>query len=173
MGAIDLNRAARSVVPAGNSLVDNARLFALANIATCDALIASMESKFAYHLWRPHHAVRLADTDGNPATEADPGWTALILSPRFPDYISNHSSLSGAFFHTLTRLLGDEHTFELTSPNYPAFTGTYERFSEASAQVKEARIWAGIHFRTACNVGQEVGQSIADYVVDGLLVPLH
>ena len=173
MGPIDLNRAARAVVPAGNSLVENARLFALANIATCDALITSMESKFAYELWRPHHAVRLADTDGTAATEADPGWTALILAPRFPEYISNHSCLSGAFFHTLTRLLGDEHSFELTSPNYPAFSWTHERFSDATDQVKEARIWAGIHFRTACDVGQEVGRSVADYVVDGLLVPLH
>src|SRR5687767_7336984 len=96
VGPIDENRAARSVVPPGNSLVENARLFALLNMATCDALIASMDSKFAYGLWRPHHAVRLADTDGNPATEADAGWTALILAPRFPEYVSNHASLTGA-----------------------------------------------------------------------------
>ena len=142
-------------------------------MATCDALITSMESKFVYELWRPHHAVRLADTDGNPATEADPGWTALILAPRFPEYISNHSCPSTAFMHTLTRLLGDENTFELSSPNYPTFSWTYERFSDASDQVKEARIWAGIHFRTACDVGQAVGQSVADYVLDGFLVPLR
>jgi len=86
---------------------------------------------------------------------------------------SNHSSLSTAFMHTLSRLLGDENTFALSSPNYPTFSWTYERFSDASAQVKEARIWAGIYFRTACDVGQEVGRSVADYVLDGFLVLLR
>lgn len=171
IGPIDFNRAARAVVPAGNSLVDNARLFALANMAASDALVASMESKFAYELWRPHHAIRLADTDGNPATIADPEWNGLILAPRFPEYVSNHSSLTTAFMHTLSRLLGDERGFELSSPNYPDFAWRYERFSEASEQVKEARIWAGIHYRTSCEIGQATGESIADYVVDHFLVP--
>lgn len=172
VGPIDENRAARSVVPAANSLIENARLFALLNMATCDALIASMDSKFAYGLWRPHHAIRLADTDGNPATSADPDWTALILSPRFPEYISNHASITGAFMHTLARLLGDEATFTLSSPNYP-FTWTFERFSDAADQAGEARIWAGIHYRHSCNVGQAVGRSVADYVLDNFLLPLR
>ena len=61
-----------------------------------------------------HHAVRLANTDGNPGTEADPDWTALILAPRFPEYVSNHASITGAFMHTLARLLGDEQSFTLS-----------------------------------------------------------
>ena len=172
VGPIDENRAARSVVPSGNSLVENARLFALLNMATCDALIASMDSKFAYQLWRPHHAVRHADTDGNPGTLADPDWTALILAPRFPEYVSNHASITGAFMHTLARLLGDEETFTLSSPNYP-FTWTFERFSDAADQAGEARIWAGIHYRHSCDVGQTVGRSVADYVLDNFLLPLR
>src|SRR5687768_16150453 len=173
VGPIDENRSARSVVPAGNSLVENARLFALLNMATCDALIASMDSKFAYGLWRPHHAVRLADTDGNPATEADAGWTALILAPRFPEYVSNHASLTGAFMHTLARLLGEEQSFTLSSPNYPTFTWTFESCSDAADQAGEARIWAGIHYRHACDVGQIVGRAVADYVVDNYLQPVN
>jgi hypothetical protein len=173
MGPIDLNRAARSVVPTQNSLVDNARLFALANMATSDALVTSMESKFVYELWRPQHAIRLADTDGNPATEVDPAWSGLILAPRFPEYISNHSCLTAAFMRTMARLLGDEHAFELSSPNFPNFSWSYERFSDAADQVKEARIWAGIHYRASCDVGQQTGRAIADYVLDGFLLPLH
>jgi hypothetical protein len=173
VGQVDENRTARSVVPAGNSLVDNARLFALINIAGCDALIASMDSKFVYGLWRPHHAIRLADTDGNTETEADPEWTALILAPRFPEYVSNHASLTGAFMHALARLLGDDHDFTLSSPNYPSFVWNFERFSDAAIQAKEARIWAGIHYRHSCDVGQQVGQSVADYVLDNFLLPLH
>jgi hypothetical protein len=173
IGPIDENRAARSVVPPGNSLVENARLFALLNMATCDALIASMDSKFAYELWRPHHAVRLANTDGNPATEADPNWTALILAPRFPEYVSNHASITGAFMHTLARLLGDEQSFTLSSPNYPAFAWTFESCSAASDQAGEARIWAGIHYRHSCEAGQNVGRAVADYVLDNFLLPLR
>jgi len=173
MGPVDENRAARSVVPRKHCLVDNARLFALLNMATCDALIASMESKFAYHLWRPHHAIRLADTDDNPATEPDPSWTGLILAPRFQEYISNHSSLTAAFMRVLERELGDDHTFTISSPNYPNFTWTFDRFSDATAQVKEARIWAGIHFRHACDTGEQVGVAIADYVIENFLIPLR
>jgi hypothetical protein len=173
IGAIDENRAARSVVPLGNSLVENARLFALLNMATCDALTASMDSKFAYELWRPHHAVRLANTDGNPGTEADPDWTALILAPRFPEYVSNHASITGAFMHTLARLLGDEQFFTLSSPNYPTFASTFESCSDASDEAGEARIWAGIHYRHSCEVGQTVGRAVADYVLDNFLQPLH
>lgn len=56
---------------------------------------------------------------------------------------------------------------------YPGFTWTFDRFSDATAQVKEARIWAGIHFRTACEVGEAVGLEIADYVLDNFMLPLR
>lgn len=169
----DENRMVRSILPPGNSLVENARLLAAANIAACDAFEASMESKFAYNLWRPHHAIRLADTDENPLTEADPGWTALILAPRFPEYVSNHSTITGAFLHVFASELGDNHTVVLSAPALPGFTRTYNRLSDAAAEVQEARILAGIHFRTACRVGQEVGVAVADYVLENFFLPLH
>jgi PAP2 superfamily len=173
VGPIDENRIARSVAPASHSLVQNARLFALLNITVSDALVIGFDSKFAYNLWRPHHAIRLADTDGNPATEADPAWSALFIAPRFQEYVSNHSTITGSFMHLLSHELGDEHTFTLSSPNFPAFTWTFDRFSAASAQVKEARIWGGIHFRTACDVGQELGVALAEYVLENFLTPIH
>ena len=171
VGVVDENRIARSVVPDTNSLVDNARLFALLNISACDALIAGFDSKYAYNLWRPYHAIRLADTDGNPDTVADPTWDSLFLAPRFQEYISNHAALTGSFMHVLARELGDEHTFTLSSPNSP-YTWTFDRFSDAAAQVKEARIWAGIHFRNSCDVGEAVGVAIADFVVDNFFLPV-
>src|SRR5262249_33267359 len=70
VGPVDENRIARSVVPAENSLVDNARLFALLNITAADAIIAGFDSKYTYNFWRPYHAIRLADTGVNPDTEA-------------------------------------------------------------------------------------------------------
>jgi hypothetical protein len=75
--------------------------------------------------------------------------------------------------HTLARLLGDEQSFTLSSPNYPTFAWTFESCSDAANQAGEARIWAGIHYRHACDVGQTVGRSVADYVLDNFLLPLR
>ena len=172
-GAAEENRVARSVVPPENDLVDNARLFALLNIVACDTIVAGFDAKYTYNLWRPYHAIRLADTDGNPATEVDATWNSLFLSPRHQEYISNHAVFTGGFMHVLARELGDEHSFTLVARDYPSFTWTFERFSDAAAQVKEARIWAGIHYRNSCNVGQAVGLQIADYVLDNFMLPLR
>lgn len=155
------------------SLVDTARIFALINFAGEDATIAGFDSKYHYNLWRPYHAVRLADTDGNPATEADPTWEALFTAPRHQEYMSNHAVITTAFMNTLADLIGDDHTFILSAPGYPNFTWTFQRFSDAALQVKEARIWAGIHYRNSCNVGAEQGMKLSSYLLDNFLVPLH
>jgi len=168
---INENAVARAVIPQGYTLVDTAWLFALINFAGCDALIVSMDSKFAYNLWRPYHAVRLADTDGNPDTVADPTWNSLFPAPRFQEYVSNHGTLTAAVMRVLARVLGDEHTFILGSPLFPSFTWTFDRFSDAAGQVKEARIWGGIHFRTATELGGKIGVQVADYVLDHVLQP--
>jgi hypothetical protein len=173
MGPVDENRAARAVVPPQARLVDKARLFALLNMVACDALIIGWDSKFAYQLWRPHHAIRLADTDGNPDTTPDADWTALILAPRFPEYVSNHSTLTAGMMRVLARELGDEHSFTLSSPLMPGFSQHYARFSDAAAQVTEARIWGGIHFRHACELGTDLGVALADFALANYLTPRH
>jgi hypothetical protein len=170
-GIMETNRIARHTLPAENSLVDNARLFALLNVVACDSLIVSFDSKYAYNLWRPYHAVRLADTDGNPDTEADPQWNSLFIAPRFQEYISNHAILTGSAMRVLTRLLGDDHTFVFSSQNYPSFSWMFERFSDAALQVREARIWAGIHFRMAGKVAGELAVKLADYAIDNYMRP--
>ena len=153
-------------------LVDTARIFALINIVGEDAIIAGFDSKYTYNLWRPYHAVRLADTDGNPDTEADPTWDALFVAPRHQEYMSNHAVVTTGIMNTLAELIGDDHTFTLSSPGYPGFTWTFNRFSDAAAQVIEARIWAGIHYRNSCNVGAEQGMKLSNYVLENFLVPL-
>ena len=73
----------------------------------------------------------------------------------------------------LTLVLGDEHSFTLSSPGFPSFTWTFDRFSDAAAQVKQARVWAGIHYPNSCNVGGAMGVAIGDYVVENVLRPLE
>jgi hypothetical protein len=173
--APDLNefRVAQQVLPPNASLVDNARLLALLGIEECDALIAVFDAKYTYNFWRPYHAIRLADTDGNPLTDPDPTWTSLIFPPRHQEYPSAHGVLTGGFMRVLARVLGDEHTFTLSVPSMPTFSWTFNRFSDAAAQVKEARIWGGIHFRNSVNVGGDMGIALGDYVVENFLLPLE
>ena len=170
--AAEENRVARSVVPPENSLVDNARLFALLNIVAADTIIAAFDAKYTYNLWRPYHAIRLAASAGNPAIEPDPTWNSLFLAPRHQEYVSAHAILTGGFMRVLAQELGDEHTFTLVARDYPNFTWTFQRFSDAAAQVKEARIWAGIHYRNSCDVGNALGVQLADYVLANFLLPL-
>ena len=171
VGVLEENAIARSLVPSHYKLVDTARLFALINFAACDGFIAGFDAKYHYGFWRPFHAVRLADTDGNPATDPDLSWTSLISAPNHPDYISTHSTVSGATFVMLARLLGDETPFTLSSAALPGITADYERFSDAIVEVGLSRVWGGIHFRTACEVGRAVGEAIAEQAVANYLLP--
>jgi hypothetical protein len=164
---------ARNIV-AGGELVDEARLLALVAIAGADGLIAIFDAKYTYNFWRPYHAIRLAATAGNPLVIADPTWISLIYPPpRHQEYPSAHGVATGAIMRVLERELGDENTFTLSAPGYPSFTWTFHRFSDASAQVNEARIWGGLHFRNSVNVGGSMGVALADYLLDNFLQPLE
>ncbi len=134
IGLIDENVAAASVVPRRLCLIDSARLFALLNIAACDATIAGFDSKYTYNFWRPYHAIRFADADGNPDTMSDPDWNSLFLPPRFQEYVSNHAIITGAMMRVLTRLLGDRHSLTLSSPGQPGVSATVHRFSDATSR---------------------------------------
>jgi hypothetical protein len=87
--------------------------------------------------------------------------------------MANHAVITTAFMSTVAELLGDKHTFTLSSTGYPSFTWTFNRFSDAAAQVIEARIWAGIHFRNSCNVGAKQGLKLSKYVLENFLLPRH
>src|SRR6476469_10461310 len=73
-----------------NTLAQNARLFALLNIALADAGIVSWDAKYFYNFCRPVSAIRNAANDRNPATIADANWTPLLVTPLFPSYKSGH-----------------------------------------------------------------------------------
>ena len=103
-GSLEQSAVARSLVPQDYELVDTARLFALMNFAACDGMIAAFDAKYHYGFWRPFHAIRLADTDGNAATAPDPLWTSLLPTPNHPEYISAHSAVTGATMRVLARV---------------------------------------------------------------------
>jgi hypothetical protein len=154
----------------GLSLVSDARLFALLNLATADALISCWDAKYTYNLWRPVTAIRAADTDGNPGTEPDAGWTPLLVTPNFPSYTSAHSTVSAAAAGVLTALFGDDYHFTVGAESVP-YTRSFASFEAAAEEAGRSRIYGGIHY-TFDNVnGLAVGGKVADYVMEHFLLP--
>jgi membrane-associated phospholipid phosphatase/methionine-rich copper-binding protein CopC len=153
----------------GNSLLDNARLFALLDISLADAGIAAWDAKYQYNSWRPITAIQQADTDGNPNTIADPNWKPLITTPPFPEYISGHSTFSGAAATVLTSLLGDNISFNLNSLGMPGVDRQFSSFNAAATEAGISRIYGGIHFNSANIDGLATGNSVGNYVLQNLL----
>jgi PAP2 superfamily len=160
------NHVALSLLGANDrSLVKNARLLALLNVAMADAIIACWDAKYYFASWRPITAIALADQDGNPATQADVSWAPLLVTPPFPEYPSAHSAVSSAATAVLAERFGDDITFTVSS-DVTNLTRTFTSFSAALDDIRSARVNAGIHFRTACNEGQVIGTEVARYVMD-------
>jgi len=154
----------------GNTLAENARMFALLDVTLADAGIVCWDSKYTYGLWRPEDAIRLADTDGNPGTQADLAWTPYLTSPNFPEYTSGHSTFSAAAAEIMGLFFGtDDIPFETIAgfDVLPGVTRSYDSLSEAAIEAGSSRVYGGIHFQFSSVTGGEVGLSIADYVYAG------
>ena len=155
----------------GLDISDSARLFAATDLSIADSLGASWDCKFHYALWRPITAIQLAATDGNAATEADPSWEPLVVTPPYPDYTSGLCSIVGSAMRAVTRILGTDHIgISLTSPA----TSTTRRYESAAALIQDAvdaRVWSGLHFRTADVAGIAGGAKVADWALDNYFRP--
>lgn len=152
---------------------ENNRLLAVLNIALADAAIGCWDSKYEYTFWRPITAIALAAADGNASTDPDATWLPLIGTPPHPDYLSGHACQSGAAARVLARYFGDNTSFRVMSNQMPGVVRSFHSFSEAIEEVSNARIYAGIHFRTACELGKDLGIHVADYAIDHAFLPLH
>ena len=155
------------------TLSENARLFALLNIAMADAGIAVWDAKFQYKFWRPFTAIPLAGTDGNDSTVADPGWISLLSTPNHQEYPSGHGGLSGAAARVLGRIFGDKNTFTHRTDTAPFMPRTHRRFSAAADEANNSRVYGGIHFRSAVRDGRTIGDNVGRLVMDTLMLPLH
>jgi hypothetical protein len=155
------------------SLLENARLFALLAIAGADAAIVSWDHKYYYSNWRPVTGIQHADTDGNPATAADPAWTPLIATPPFPSYTSGHSTFSSSSARVLALFFGtDQITFSTTSDALAGVTRSFTRLSEAAEEAGQSRIYGGIHWQYDNQAGLASGRALGDHVYFNVLTPL-
>jgi PAP2 superfamily len=162
-----------------NTLTENARMFGLVNVAMGDAGIAAWDSKYTYNFWRPITAIRLADTDGNPATITDPTWTPLgspgdqgkpNFTPPFPGYISGHAAFGSALFTVLARFYGTDNVrFTIGSDELPGVTRSYSSFSQASLENAWSRVYLGVHFwfdeSNGLTLGASIGKNVFSHVM--------
>ena len=158
----------------GNTLQENARLFALLGVANNDALQTTFDSKFHYGLWRPVTAIQQAGEDGNDDTVPDANWTPLHPgTPPYPTYAGNAAGLSAALATVLNRFFGaDNISFDVRWPADVGGTRSYVSFSEAAQETADSRIWGGIHFRFDSVAGQSAGTNVADYVFENFFEPV-
>jgi len=190
------NQIARTIAQkTHNSVAENARLFALVNVAMADAGIVCWRTKYTYNVWRPILGIRRADEDGNPRTQRDANWTPLgapasnqggnNFTPSFPAYGSGHATFGAALFRTLERFYGtDRVPFTFVSDELNGVTTDFEgnvrpyrprsfhSLREAALENARSRVYLGIHWQFDADEGVAKGYAIGDYVFDNVLTPL-
>lgn len=188
-----LNQAVRTIARRkNNTLVDNARLFALVNAALADAGIAAWESKYHYDYWRPIVGIRDGDRDGNDQTVGEATWKPLgspasnqsgtDFTPPFPAYPSGHATFGAATFRVLERFYGtDRMRYRLKSDEMNGTTTDwageprervvrrFRSFSQAANENAASRLYLGVHWRFDATAGLVQGSAVADYIFDNLL----
>jgi hypothetical protein len=158
----------------GNTLAENARLFALLGIAEADAGICAWDMKKYYDFWRPSTAIHNADNDGNPDTEADPNWQPLLVDPNFPSYVSGHSTFGWAAATVLADFFGtDEVSFSSTSDGLPGVIRSFDSFSDAAKENGMSRIYAGVHWDFDDMSGHQAGEELGNYIFANFMTPVH
>jgi PAP2 superfamily len=153
----------------GLNISQSARMFAAVDVSLADTIFAVWDGKFHYGKWRPITAIREADTDGDPNTTGVPGWTPLIATPNYPDYPSGLSGVTGDLSTALARLgLFD---LNITSPDPTTLPRHYTDPAAIQRDIINARVWNGIHFRSADVAGVAIGVQVANWALDHYFAP--
>ncbi|QTN31254.1 vanadium-dependent haloperoxidase [Akkermansiaceae bacterium] len=158
--------ASQSVAGKGFSISKKAKVFAVLNVAMADAGIAAWDCKFFYRFWRPESAIHESIDDRNTLTVASTDWKSLLPSPSHPEYVSGHSTFSGAASRVLDKYLGKpSELIRVTNPDMPGVIRSFGSFDEIAAECGQSRIYGGIHFPTSNREGLALGRKVADRVV--------
>lgn len=168
-----LNAAARAAAQARNlSVNDHARLFALFHMAGADATIAAFKIKYSSNDWRPITAIRDAGSAGNSAVTAAADWESLLITPPHPEFPSGHCIVTGAAAQVLREFFGsDKVKFDYVFPPGLGLMRSYTSFSQIEKEMEDARVWAGIHFRSTDEESTELGRKIGAYAIANHMRP--
>jgi hypothetical protein len=156
----------------GLDVVQTARMLAMAHVAGGDAMIACFDAKYHYWFWRPYQAIPQADTDGNPATAADSGWTPLGATPNFPEYPSAHACHSTAVVQALDAFFGTDNVPFTLDSRATGTTHSYQHLQDVVNDVDQARVLVGFHFLSSDEAGSDLGRKVGEYVTEHYFQPL-
>ncbi|HWS65196.1 MAG TPA: vanadium-dependent haloperoxidase [Steroidobacteraceae bacterium] len=164
--AAQYSRALRALIASqGLDTASAARLGAMSFVALADAATACFNAKYHYGSWRPYTAIHDADTDGNPATVADPNWVPLAVTPGHPEYPAAHGCVTAAIMDTLTAYFDTEEIPYIVTSTVTGTTHSFSNFEDVVAEVDNARIYGGMHFHHSVKEGNRLGRRVADYVL--------
>ena len=159
------NRNLRNLaVEHGLDTLEAARMLAMVHVSAADSLVGCWEAKFHYLFWRPQTAIQRADTDGNPDTIQDTTWTHLFLG-NHPEYPSGHACFTGAVTRALKAYFGTDHVPWSITSTVTGTTHSFDRLSEIRAEVADARVWGGLHFRKSTDDGDLLAKQTTHYVL--------
>ena len=168
-----LNQIAQEIaVREGNTLQEDASLFAALNTALADAVIVAWKEKYTELQPRPDDVIAggFAANDGIASTVGDPNWESLLStlmgvnSPPFPDYMSGHSAMGGAFAGVMTEYFGENYVFSAVSQELPGVVRNFNSFYQAGMEDALSRIYGGVHVREACIDSFNMGLAVGDFV---------
>lgn len=130
------------------------------SIGLIDAFISCWDEKYRSNLIRPETLIN---------QYIDEDWTPVLQTPPFPEYTSGHSVVSGAASTILTSIFGDNFTFDDdTELPYGLPIRSFNSFNEAAAEAAISRMYGGIHYRAAIEVGLQQGRDLGALVVERL-----
>lgn len=155
----------RHLEAAPESLEDTVALFAGIHVAVADSAIRCWQLKRDVGFWRPFEAVARAAEDGNPDTTPASGWTSLLPTPPYSDYVSGHGCFTGPTIAVIRATLGDDLPLELRSISLPGAVRTYSTLTDIEFDAFHSRIWGGLHFRDAMADGYRIGRETARKVM--------
>ncbi|WP_043999028.1 CARDB domain-containing protein [Microcystis aeruginosa] len=176
-----LNQIAQEIaVREGNTLQEDASLFAALNTALADAVIVAWKEKYTELQPRPDDVIAggFAANDGIASTVGDPNWKPLLSeligvnSPPFPDYMSGHSAMGGAFAGVMTEYFGENYVFSAVSQELPGVVRDFDSFYEAGMEDALSRIYGGVHVSEACTDSFEMGLAVGDFVSTSVFQPI-
>nr|WP_300047835.1 vanadium-dependent haloperoxidase [uncultured Nocardioides sp.] len=150
------------------TLEETAWLFASMHGAMTDSLIKCWQLKRDVGFWRPFQAVAGAADDDNPDTQPEAGWTSLLPTPPYSDYVTGHGCLTSPAVEVIRTRLGETTPLELRSSNFPTAPRTYPTLTQLEYDALNSRIWGGLHFRDAMADGYGIGHRTARKVMQEL-----
>ncbi|MEK6476292.1 vanadium-dependent haloperoxidase [Catalinimonas sp. 4WD22] len=145
---------------ANASLMQSIEAYTLTSIALMDGFISCWDEKYRSNLIRPETVIN---------QHIDPDWTPLLQTPPFPEYTSGHSVISSSAAVALTHLYGEPFHFkDTTEVAYGLPPREFESFIKASEEAAISRLYGGIHYMPACEVGVKQGRQVGNFIVSNL-----